>query len=36
LTDGPQLLHWNPDSPERFSELYYQHFNLEDLGVGAC
>jgi len=33
-TDGPQLLHWNLISPERFSELYYQYFNLEDLGVG--
>ncbi len=33
-TDGPQLLHWNLISPERFSELYYQYFNLEDLGIG--
>ena len=33
-TDGPQLLHWTLISPERFSELYYQYFNLEDLGVG--
>ncbi len=33
-TDGPQLLHWTLISPERFSELYYQYFNLEDLGIG--
>jgi hypothetical protein len=33
-TDGPQLLHWTLISPERFSELYYQYFNLEDLGWG--
>jgi len=33
-TDGPQLLHWTFISPERFSELYYQYFNLEDLGIG--
>ncbi len=33
-TDGPRLLHWNLIEPERFSELYYQYFNLEDLGVG--
>jgi len=33
-TDGPRLLHWNLISPERFSDLYFQYFNLEDLGVG--
>ena len=33
-TDGPQLLHWTWISEERFSELYYNWFNLENLGVG--
>jgi hypothetical protein len=33
-TDGPELLHWTLISPERFSELYYRYFNLEDLGIG--
>ena len=33
-TDGPELLHWNLISPERFSELYYNWFNLENLGAG--
>jgi hypothetical protein len=33
-TEGPGLLHWTLISPERFSELYYTYFNLEDLGIG--
>src|SRR5256885_3746604 len=33
-TEGPSLLHWSIIPPDRFSELYYDYFNLENLGIG--
>jgi len=32
--DGPAALHWKFVTPERFTYLYFQYFNLTDLRIG--
>jgi hypothetical protein len=32
--EGPDFLHWNVVSAERFTDLYFRYFALTELGVG--